>query len=315
MKDHLVANVEQITPLMAKFPRVVNTFLGAKWLQRLIEKQVGYVDAPLLSYPTLTQQQDSVFKSFDLAELAAMPESERQKHVLLVQDPFTSYYDAQVVMDFGRLVSELGKVPVLLPFKPNGKPQHVAGFLEEFAQTATTTAAFLNEVAALNIPLVGVDTPLVLCYRDEYSHSLGEKRGDFTVHTVHEWLQALPDDLWESKAVREQTQPMALFAHCTEKTALPKTEQIWQSIFSSLGQPVDIVKVGCCGMAGNYGHEAQNKANSLGIYAMSWEQAVARYQPDQVMASGYSCRSQVNRIDGFKPKHPLQHLLQCITRK
>ena len=315
MKDHLVANVEQITPLMAKFPRVVNTFLGAKWLQNVIEKQVGYVDAPLLSYPTLTQQQDSVFKSFDLAELAAMPESERNHHVLLVQDPFTSYYDAQVVMDFGRLVRELGKVPVLLPFKPNGKPQHVAGFLEEFAQTATTTAAFLNEVAALNIPLVGVDTPLVLCYRDEYSHSLGEKRGDFAVHTVHEWLQTLPDDLWESKAVGEQAQPMALFAHCTEKTALPKTEQIWQSIFSNLGQPVDIVKVGCCGMAGNYGHEAQNKANSLGIYAMSWEQAVARYQPNQVMASGYSCRSQVNRIDGFKPKHPLQHLLQCITRK
>ncbi|TPV61146.1 FAD-binding oxidoreductase [Aestuariibacter sp. GS-14] len=315
IKDHLVANVEKMTPLMAKFPRVVNAFLGASWLQGIIEKRVGYVDAPLLSYPTLEQQQSAIFNTFDLAVLSAVPESERERYVLIVQDPFTSYYDAQVVLDFGRLIRELGKTPVLLPFKPNGKPQHVAGFLEEFAVTASDTAAFLNTVAALNMPMVGVDTPLVLCYRDEYKHILGSKRGDFAVHTVHEWLQTLPAETWADRAISKPSHALALFAHCTEKTALPKSEQAWQSIFAAVDQPVDIVKVGCCGMAGNYGHEAQNKANSLGIYALSWEQAISRYKPEQVMASGYSCRSQVNRIDSFKPKHPLQHLLQCITRK
>ncbi|WP_413368727.1 FAD-binding and (Fe-S)-binding domain-containing protein [Alteromonas sp. AMM-1] len=315
LKDHLVANVEKMTPLMAKFPRVVNAFLGASWLQGIIEKRVGYVDAPLLSYPTLEQQQSAIFNTFDLAVLSAVPESERERYVLIVQDPFTSYYDAQVVLDFGRLIRELGKTPVLLPFKPNGKPQHVAGFLEEFAVTASDTAAFLNTAAALNMPMVGVDTPLVLCYRDEYEHILGSKRGDFAVHTVHEWLQTLPAETWADRAISKPSHALALFAHCTEKTALPKSEQAWQSIFAAVDQPVDIVKVGCCGMAGNYGHEAQNKANSLGIYALSWEQAISRYKPEQVMASGYSCRSQVNRIDSFKPKHPLQHLLQCITRK
>ena len=30
------------------------------------------------------------------------------------------------------------------------------------------------------MPLVGVDPALVLCYRDEYKQTLGDKRGDFS---------------------------------------------------------------------------------------------------------------------------------------
>ena len=314
LKHHLVANVESLTPLMAKLPKVSNALMNNGLVKSLLEKVAGYVDAPPLSVPTLSDRSAEVMQTFDLAELEQLDAEQRENHVLIVQDPFTSYYDAEVVTDFGRLIRALGKTPVLIPFKPNGKTLHVTGFLEKFARTATDTAAFLNQVAGLNIPMVGVDTPLVLCYRDEYK-ALGAARGDFVVHTVHEWLATLPESTWQSGDTTSDAPVMALFAHCTEKTALPKTEQIWQDLFARVGQKTDIVKVGCCGMAGNYGHEAVNKANSLGIYEMSWQQAVARYQPQQIMASGYSCRSQVNRIDEFKPKHPLQVLLQCLTKR
>ena len=72
-----------------------------------------------------------------------------------MQDPFTSYYDAPVVRDLVKLASKLGYQPHLLPFKPNGKPQHVKGFLRAFARTAASSAQFLNKVAALGIPMVG----------------------------------------------------------------------------------------------------------------------------------------------------------------
>lgn len=96
--------------------------------------------------------------------------------MLVVQDPFTSYYDAQVVADFIRLVEKLGMQPVLLPFSPNGKAQHIKGF-KPFCQNGEKTSEFLNRVAKLNIPMVGVDPALVLCYRDEYKMVLGEQRG------------------------------------------------------------------------------------------------------------------------------------------
>ena len=39
--------------------------------------------------------------------------------------------------------------------------------------------------------MVGVDPSLVLCYRDEYNQVLGQKRGDFLIQFIHEWLQTI----------------------------------------------------------------------------------------------------------------------------
>ena len=81
--------------------------------------------------------------------------------LLIVQDPYTSYYDAKVVCDFVALTQKLGYRPVLLPFKPNGKAQHIKGFLRQFSHTARTQAEFLNRMAKLELPLVGVDPAIV----------------------------------------------------------------------------------------------------------------------------------------------------------
>ena len=92
--------------------------------------------------------------------------------LFIVQDPYTSYYDAKVVRDFVALTQKLGFSPILLPFKPNGKAMHIKGFLARFSKTAKTQAEFLNRVAKLNVPLVGVDPAIVLSYRDEYKEVL-----------------------------------------------------------------------------------------------------------------------------------------------
>ena len=312
VKDYMVANVERMAPLMAKAPGVFNFFLGQRWGQKLIASTLGYVDTPTLSSPTLEKRIGNQAQPFDLETLRQLDDTERAKTVLIVQDPFTSFYEADVVADMVRLTLKLGLTPVVLPFKPNGKPEHVKGFLQRFARTAATTADFLNSLAALDIPMVGMDSSLVLCYRDEYNKALGEQRGEFMVHTVHEYLTALPDTIWPAMKQNTNASPLALFAHCTEKTALPTSEKLWQSIFARVGQPVDVVAVGCCGMAGTYGHEADQKQKSLGIYNLSWQAAIARYSQDRIMATGYSCRSQVKRIEQFKPQHPVQCLLHCL---
>ncbi|GGW89153.1 FAD-binding oxidoreductase [Alteromonas halophila] len=312
LKDYMVANIEKMAPLMAKAPTLVNLFLKRGWFQKLINRTLGYVDTPVLSAPALTQRVKDTAHRFDLSELQQLNAERRKKTVLIVQDPFTSFYEADVVADFVSLLRRLGLTPVLLPFKPNGKPEHVKGFLQRFDDTASTTAGFLNHIAELDIPMVGVDSSLVLCYRDEYTKALGEKRGDFNVLTVHEYLGALPEEVWPASHGESDSSPLALLSHCTEKTAMPMSEKQWQAIFAKVGQSVDSVAVGCCGMAGTYGHEADQKAKSLGIYELSWQQAVARYPKDKIMATGYSCRSQVKRIEQFKPRHPVQLLLRCL---
>lgn len=142
MKDHLVGNIERMAPIMAKFSPVVNLFLKRKWMQNGIEKTIGYVDTPILSEPTLANRVKGKVATYNHDALSKLSAQEKQKTVLIVQDPFTSYYDASVVEDFVTLVNALGFTPVMLPFKPNGKPEHVKGFLAKFAKTAKIPQAF-----------------------------------------------------------------------------------------------------------------------------------------------------------------------------
>jgi Fe-S oxidoreductase len=166
--------------------------------------------------------------------------------------------------------------------------------------------------------MIGADASLVLCYRDEYAKILGNQRGDFTVNTLTEWLSTVPSEristLAKQASGADNKTTYRLLAHCTEKTALPKTESQWQNLFSVLGMTLEIVPVGCCGMAGTYGHEFEQFENSKGIYDLSWSKPVesAAQNNSKILATGYSCRSQVKRFDNERPQHPIEAIYDVL---
>lgn len=305
-KDYVVGNIERTAPLLAKAPKLVNFFLGQRWLQKGLEHGIGYVDTPLLSVPTLAQRLEGRYR-FSFDKLNALSNEERQQTVLLVQDPFTSFYEAELVADALLLLEKIGYKPLILPFLPNGKPEHVKGFLKQFGRTAATAAAFFNQLNQYQLPLLGLDASLVLVYRDEYVKALGKERGDFQVLLLQEWLvqQSLP-----KVAVPHQ---FSLLAHCTEKTALPASEKHWQQIFARMGLELKPLSVGCCGMAGTYGHEKQQLEKSKALFDLSWRTPVTELGNEQILVTGFSCRSQVKRLVGDKPRHPLQALLAAVA--
>lgn len=317
LKDLLVANVETLAPLSAKLPRLYNTLLQQKWMTWFLKKKVGYVDTPLLSYPTLVDRVKSIVDTGDIAQLERLDKSEREKYVAVVQDPFTSFYDAKSVESLIKVISKMGLKPLLMPFMPNGKPAHVKGFLGKFEKQALDTAKRLNKIHELGITMVGADASLVLCYRDEYQKFLKDKRGKFFVHTIDEWLEdALPKsfnaDINGSKGYDKN---FTLLAHCSEKTAMPDTTARWQRIFQHLSVNLTHKPVGCCGMAGTYGHEASHLESSKALYTLSWAPVFARAQnetPNEVLVTGFSCRSQVARFEGSKPRHPIEVVNEII---
>lgn len=317
LSDYLVANVEQTTPIMAKAPKFANFIVNNKLSSGIIRRVFGMVDSPNLSVPTLASRiKDSQLLTtalhFDLAALSAVNPELRKNYVLVVQDPFTSYYDAAVVEAMLVAIKKLGFEPVLLPFKPNGKPAHVKGFLSKFAEMATDASDFFNQLAQLDFALVGVDPSLVLCYRDEYQEVLGDRRGDFNVMLFQEWLTGRIEQVNLSVNPAKADQNYTLFAHCSEKTAQPNSHASWVRIFNRLGLDLATKEVGCCGMAGTYGHEQSHLDDSKELYKMSWQPKVAQLAQSQVLATGYSCRSQVARMDGFKPKHPVEVIASVL---
>ena len=94
---------------------------------------------------------------------------------------------------------------------------------------------------------------------------------------------------------------------------MPKAANVWKTIFTDIGLTLNTTNTGCCGMAGTYGHEAQNQENSRALYEMSWKPIVEKTKSEQLLSTGFSCRSQVKRYEKFKPKHPIELLAHVLS--
>src|SRR5690606_1734738 len=159
-------------------------------------KVVGMVDSPLLSGVLL----DNVIQKLgiryaSLENIAQFNAEQKARAVIVVQDAFTSYFETQVVIDSLKLLQKLGFIPLLAPFKPNGKPLQVHGFLKAFARAADTNATMLNGLASSGIPLIGLEPAMTLAYRGEYKKILGANA--LKVQLVQEWLAGQQDHLRE----------------------------------------------------------------------------------------------------------------------
>ena len=307
-KDYLIGSLEFTIPYLARAPRLYNAVMSARWVRALLDRFAGMVDSPLLDgfdlAPTLAKLQVRVATPELLARLSPQ---ERTRSVVLVQDAFTRWFETPVWASFLELASLLGKDVYVAPFRPNGKPLHVQGFLEAFDRVATRQAAFLHALAAAGVPLVGLDPAMTLVFRQEYLKVPGASECP-KVLLPQEWLaQEMPS------RPSGRGGSYALLLHCTEKTGEPESARLWREVFERAGISLVARDAGCCGMSGTYGHESRNAANSRIIYAQSWGRIVngAAMGPE-LLATGYSCRSQVARLGGLSLRHPAQVLVEHL---
>ncbi len=310
MKDYMVAGLESMLPWLAKFPAPYNWAMNNPLLQKLTARFMGMVDSPSICTLTLKKLMDQ--QGIQLASveaLAAIPADQKANTVVIVQDAFTSYFESQLVIDIAEMIERLGFNVLIAPFAANGKPLHVHGFMKRFAKIANENVAMLRQFEAQGVSLIGVEPSMTLTYRQEYAQVV---EGDLPkVALLQEWLASNIEQFNDIKLASDKA--FKLMAHCTEKTNAAPSIANWKQIYEALGLKLQVVATGCCGMAGTYGHETDNRDTSEKIYAQSWQPIVQGAEDrEELLATGYSCRSQVKRFDEVHLQHPAQAILKLL---
>jgi FAD/FMN-containing dehydrogenase/Fe-S oxidoreductase len=312
--DYFTALLERMLPLLALAPRLANLLMTNPLGRWFVTRIVGIVDAPALDpRQTPARLKQHGIPLSDLAALQRLPKQTRA--VVIVQDAFTTFYEPGVLEAACLLLRKLGFEPHVLPYFENGKALHIKGFLSAFGHVVERNTALLREVAALGFPLLGIEPAVVLTYRDEYPKHLAEDAG-FRVWLLQEWLAEQQLSAAVPEPARNAAEGFRLMSHCTEQALVTQAPALWAKVFAALGVPLEIVKAGCCGMCGVYGHEAAHQKESLGIFELSWQRKLGPEVPrERVLATGHSCRSQVERGLGFTPRHPVEALLSALAAR
>lgn len=341
--DFLCMNAERTNPLMARVPRLSNALLQNSLSKLLVENIFKFVDLPKFNERTLRQQA----KDANIQVLSAKEAEERAAHydVIVVSNAFTASYEADGLIDLAKLVRSMGfKVAILKPYT-NGKLLVIRGARAAFIRKARPQAERLARLNAKGLTLVGFDPALTICYRDEYK-SLIPNCPDFNVMLPEEWLkQALasekflakeakiknaldaivrrktPDQEVSSGAVNEDviascdyTEDFYLFCHCTEQALVPLSVQMWQQILAHFKLRLMPVSVACCGMAGLFGHMKDNLDETRTVYEQNWQSKIRERDFAQCLITGFSCRSQVHRMEHKRANHPIHVLANLLEQ-
>ncbi|MFO0549729.1 MAG: FAD-binding and (Fe-S)-binding domain-containing protein [Polyangiaceae bacterium] len=315
LKDYFVAVLEGSLRLLALAPALANKLMSAPLVTRLLARWVGIVDTPLLAESTfMAGLRARGVAPVPPSEIQFASAAERDKTVLLVQDSFTTYYEPAVALAAYDLLERLGLRPIVLPWFENGKGLHVKGFLHRFKKVAATGQELLAQAGELGVPIVGVEPAVTLTYRDEYVHALGAAADKPRVLLMQEFL-AERTALFKRVHLPASKRRFRLFGHCTERTAAPTSQLAWKQVFAAAGCELELVQVGCCGMCGVFGHEAEHLEESRAIFEGSWAPQLSTEKAEraQDLVTGHSCRSQVKRFGDFAARHPVQALAKLYA--
>ncbi len=312
LKHHLAAMLEPLLPVLAKSRWIYNKISQSSAGNALSACLTGLQDLPAIT--SSSPLKDCCHAGAAIANdkvLKALPASEQQKTVIIVQDAFTSFFETPLLTDLVELLIRFGYRPLVAPFKPNGKVLHVYGFLGRFHKVAAINGSELSELAKSGIPLVGIDAAVTLTYRDEYKEVMGNDAPQ--VQLLSEWFFNQLDTIRKLNLKLEGR--YTLLSHCTEATNSPASIGHWQALYQACGLQLDYHPTGCCGMSGIYGHETRNQETSRKLYELSWKAIVQNPEnAGKLVATGFSCRSQVKRFSETGMSHPIQTLLKELSK-
>jgi len=313
LKDYLLGHFETLISFQAKLG-FLNLLLNP--FSKLILKKIGLVDLPKLASTKKIKNLKQIPKA-DFNKIKNIKNLDLDhKPVLLIADALNYFYSPDLLIQSAELLKKFGYTPYLLNNLQNGKALHNLGFLKKFKKLVQKNNDFLKNYTDLSIPILGLEPALTMAFRDEYlktNPNLG-----FKVQLVSEFLAlSLADHSPFSRNVGrgvggEDPETYYLIPHCSEKALAPNSFKHWEKIFKNFGLTLKLLDAGCCGMAGSYGHEFEHQDNSKNLYQLSWEKLIQTHE-DKILATGHSCRGQVERFGKIKIRHPLEPLADLVS--
>lgn len=295
LRHRVVAQMEAMLAAARKMPGIANGVASSDRAKAALERTLGYVDLPAFAVADPQTLPPVVSK----ARIDALPAGARANIVVLVEDSFTASFDGPLVAAAGRVLAACGYTVLRLPPRSNGKVLHLLGMRDRFARIAAKRMTEARAFADLGVRLVGLDAATALMFTQEFA----EMTGNSVDVAGLEILLAEAVRQGRVPAAGRAVPPQRLLGHCTEQALRPQALALWAEALAGFGIAAQPTKTGCCGMAGLFGHEAQNQTLSRDIFALSWADVT---QDDAMLATGFSCRCQTERLTGRRPLHPVE---------
>jgi Fe-S oxidoreductase len=304
MRARMLSHVDFLGRLGTITPRLANATLEFSALRKLMAKTLGISSKRPL--PPYAQQR------FNGWFAKHKPADANRGRVILWDDTFVRYHEPNIGIAAVKVLESLG-FEVALPNRRRccGRPAFSQGNLD-----------YARRLGAHNLQLLAESTEPILflepsCYSmfvEDYRElnldaDAIAKRCFLFEQFVEDILAGEPEALHFNNGAAYD---VAIHAHCHAKS-LVKTGFMARLAERLPGRNVKLLETGCCGMAGAFGALESKYELSLKVGDDLVRKIEAQPNGCTIVASGTSCRHQIEHMTDRKPKHMAELLADALA--
>jgi Fe-S oxidoreductase len=307
LREKALSNVDFLGRVACVMPRLVNKALDSILVRSLLKRFLGLAwQRPL---PHYTRHRFD--KWFWRREARPVPTRGR---VVLWDDTFVRYNEPHIGIAAVKVLETAG-FDVELPAnrKCCGRPAFSQGNLDEVAQLGRHNLGLLHRDVD-NAPILFLEPSCYSMFVEDYRElKLPDAEHiarrcflfeDFIEHLLEAEPQALQ---FNSKAAN-----VIIHAHCHAKALL--NPAFMKRLASRLeGRKVSLLDTGCCGMAGAFGAMSSKYELSLKVAEPLAQQVRSQPFGTVVVASGTSCRHQIDHLAPVHARHMAEVLAEALV--
>jgi len=309
LRSKMFAHIHKFSRMASLWPSMANFTMNNRLVKSALDRFVG-IDARR-KLPAFADQTFEAWFNSRKSEIRN-PNSAVSGKVVLFDDTFLNYNYPDIGKATTQLLETAGYEVRIAERKCCGRPMISKGLPEEARANAKYNVQQLYSWVEKGYSIVGCEPSCIFTFRDEYPDLL--KGANVTALAKSSFLleefivKEKQAGRWKLEFKRQQKKAL-IHGHCHEK-ALIGSRYLKETI--ALAYPVEEIDSGCCGMAGSFGYEKEHYDISIAIGRRRLFPAVEKNADAIVIASGISCRQQVEHATGRRPLHPAEALLQAL---
>ncbi len=312
---YAMGGVREWLELANRLPRLANALTQTPGLALAAKLAAGVAwrrPIPPLAAPTFRQWFHGRMPSMAGTSLSTAPASPEDgaphRRILLWADTFTDFFQPTVGQAAVTVLEAAGCALALPP--PGlccGRPLYDYGLLPRAQRRLRQVLTALGPEIDAGTPLVVLEPSCAAVFRDEavnlFPHDERARRLRRQTFTLAEFLQTqLPG--YQPPPLRRRA---LVHGHCHHKAILQWDAEV--KLLRAMGLDFELLRSGCCGMAGSFGYEARHYAVSRAAGERVLLPAVrAAGQDTLILADGFSCREQIEQCTRRRGLHLAQIL-------
>ena len=306
-RERLISSVDLLGRLGCLMPAPANAALRSRWLRGLLEKTLGLAaQRPLPPYAA--QRFDHWFAQ------RPRPGPPSRGRVILWDDTFVRYHEPRIGVAAVAVLEAAG-FEVALPRGRRccGRPAFSQGNLDAAARLGRHNLELLAADTA-DTPVLFLEPSCYSMFAEDY-HELnlpGAGRIAGRCFLFEQFIEDLIEREPQALRFNEEPATVAIHAHCHAKSL---TQPAFMArLAGRLPQRrVTLLDTGCCGMAGAFGALASKYELSLKVAQPLIERIQSQPRGVILVASGTSCRHQIEHLTPLRPRHMAELLASALA--